>query len=401
MNLWSLLTSFFQILPLIPKKGTNPMMLQDKFDSFLATDMDLPGSISGVPAEQSATGVPSTVGINRIRPLLAKGLAKRLRFGRLPQKRTHTKTTLLAAYNADCDRLNQASGEFRRFLFDALFSSIVYGGKEAPYRDERRMKRVLQNAAELLSRRFEPMLLPETKLTDAALVESNSEQKLQCILTCALEKACHSLAGRIFETLQAGVDGCLLGRVAPVIEGHSLDDGTATAAQYYYFTRRISPAYYQTTNERDALAQIQTAMHLHDVVDLEVHRLPARSVQQPRFIPPLLKSIPKYLRDVENAVTMISGSIVLERVAVKDVQTKEYVHRWPMHQDPALLIANTFVVTGWGPFDLASRSPIRRWIPDMIPKDENWHENAPSVKHFKSALEEQRRIVQLKEQLPK
>ena len=208
------------------------------------------------------------------------------------------------------------------------------------------------------------------------------------MLLHALEDACYSFVDNLVATLQHGVNNFIFGRVESVFEDDTLDeDGTCSAVRYCYFTRRINDAYRYSGQDRAKAEQaIDVALHIHDVVDAKLLPLPARGVAKPKWIPPLLDSVPPVLARIPGAVTVLTGDITLERVAVRRPLVEQRINQYPMHCDPALIIANTFVLTGWNPTDIRSRSRLRQWTPDAMANSPVWHETSKPVSYRRKVL---------------
>ena len=203
----------------------------------------------------------------------------------------------------------------------------------------------------------------------------------------SLEDACYTLVDNILAAFRIGVDNFIFGLVENVVKGETLDDDAASAVRYCYFTRRVRDSYRRSQTIEDAQGAIDTALHVHDVVDARLVPLPARQVAKPKWIPPLFDAIPEVFKRIPGGVSVLTGNITLERVSIRRAAEDEYrLNQYPMHCDPALLIANTFVLTGWNPTDIRSRTPLRQWTPDALERSGPWHENSPVVNYRRRVL---------------
>ncbi len=285
---------------------------------------------------------------------------------------------LLRDYKRCGQWVDGLAGRVENFAHDALFSHLCWENQANAARQG--VENALLNVTKTLWSGMKVPLVPPRVNTEAELVANSRISQLQPLLTRSLAESRQRFVENFFSQLQSGVDNYMFGLVDDLTDDKQLERrGKSKAVRYCYYSRLVRDQFRRSKSLKDVVV----ALHVHDVVDAKLVPLPARRVRKPAWMKPLIAAIPQEFRSV---FSMLTGAITLERVLVRDTQPVERANQYPMHCDPALVVAGRWVITGYGPLDLASKSKLREWTPGAIAYGADWHTTSRVVAHRRNVL---------------
>ena len=139
------------------------MLLENTLDTFIR-DTERPIAVPPLPAPPAKSkrhrqkkSVPAIV--NRMTPYLARSVASDLRLFQTSPRKLRNKRRLIGAYIDDCDRLHQTAATIKKFFYDTVFSSLVYGGPKGQERQG--VENTLLNATEMIAQTLDAPLVPQ------------------------------------------------------------------------------------------------------------------------------------------------------------------------------------------------------------------------------------------------